>query len=130
MSEKPNGAESIVPIASLDPTVAPDSDLCIGGVVILVWPFSSSSQSTALLIAESDFRLRRRKGQIRIRFDGSAAKHVATSRIGIGDQVTLSLKGSEWDTNSVVSSTPGRSVEGELVYRNSLSLRVSSASRE
>lgn len=115
-----------VPIASLDPNLTPAAGGHLEAAVTLVWPYSSSSRSAALLLAEPDFRLRRRKGQIRVRFSGPAAQRVAKSGIGIGDRIRLALDGSTWVSDESFVSTPGRSVEGELTFRHRLRLQVRS----
>lgn len=115
---------STIPIASLDPSVAPSPSYYIHAIVTLVWPYSSSTRSTALLLAEPDFRLRRKKGQVRVKFTGPSARHVATSGVGIGDNVTLRLAGARWETGNTLMSTPGRSVDGELLFNGRLGLSV------
>ena len=111
-----------VPIASLDPLSIPNAR--IHAIITLVWPYSSSTRTTSLLLAESDFRLRRNKGQVRVNFTDASAHRVATSGIGIGDLVSLDLAGSRWEASSTLTSTPGRSVDRDLEFSNRLSLRV------
>ena len=115
---------NIIPIASLDPNLTPTSNGYIDAIVTLVWPYSSSTRATSLLLADPDFRLRSQKGQVRVNFSHASAHHVATSGVGIGDRVRLRLAGSVWDSMRTITSTPGRSVEGELVFKNKLELHV------
>lgn len=113
-----------LPIATLEPTVVPSSQAYLDAVVTLVWPYSSSSRSTSLLLAEPDFRLRRHRGQVRVCFTGPAARAVGSSGIGIGDRVLLALVGCTWDSSDSLTFTPGRSVDGELNFRHRLKLLV------
>ena len=118
------GVTHVLPLASLEPGVLPTGGSQIAAIVTLVWPYSSSTRTTALLLAEPDFRLRRKKGQIRVNFTGPSAQKVGSSAIGIGDSVRLDLAGSQWQPSASDVSTPGRSVGGELMYHNRLSLNV------
>jgi hypothetical protein len=92
--------------------------------VTLIWPYSSSKHSISLLLAEPDFRLRRRRGQVRVHFHGSAAKAIARDGVGSGDVVSLGLDGAEW-LRVEASSTPGRGVDWELVFTERLWMEVS-----
>ncbi|KAJ9640025.1 hypothetical protein H2199_006259 [Coniosporium tulheliwenetii] len=117
------GMES-VPIAELAPTIpAPDAK-AVKALVTLIWPYSSSTKSCAVLLAEHDFRLRRRRGQVRVRFSGPSARAVAESGIGIGDEVTLGLSSVKWLADAGEVKAPGRSVDWELLYGCKLALQV------
>ncbi|KAK4544207.1 hypothetical protein LTR36_004417 [Oleoguttula mirabilis] len=117
-----------IPIQSLDPGVAPPAERSIRAVVTLSWPYSSSTKQCAFLLADPDARLRSRKGQVRVRFTGSSAEAVAKARIGISDEVVLRLEGARWAEHDVGSTrTPGRSVDGELVFGMRLGLTVARA---
>lgn len=113
-----------IPIHTLDPESTPPPDKAIRAVVSLFWPYSSSTQQCALLLADRDFRLRSRKGQVRVRFTAASARLVAQGKVGIGDEVVLDLRGAQWAHDSSKVSTPGKSVEGELVYRGELSMEI------
>ncbi|KAK4991635.1 Histone deacetylase complex subunit [Elasticomyces elasticus] len=113
-----------VPIASLTPTQSNAQDICIDAVVTLLWPYSSGTRQCALLFAEPDFRLRYKKGQVRVCFSGASAQAVATSGIGIGDEVSLRLDGAEWVQSGNAVKTPGRSIDWELVYDRKLQLHI------
>ena len=113
-----------VSIPELNPAVPPPHTSHLQAVVTLVWPYSSTTQSTALLLAEPDIWLRRHRGQVRVRFLGRAARCVGASGVGIGDRVQLLLEGSSWILNETSVLTPGRSVEGELSFNRRLSLKV------
>ncbi|KAK7516889.1 uncharacterized protein IWZ02DRAFT_456664 [Phyllosticta citriasiana] len=117
-----------LPISALHPGLPSLATQSIVSIVTLVWPYSSSTRSCALLLAEPDFRLRRRRGQVRVQFFADAAHAVATSGVGIGDVVVLRLgPGVQWLASSgeeEVVRTPGKSVEWELGYRRALRLRA------
>ncbi|KAK8173176.1 hypothetical protein IWX90DRAFT_511731 [Phyllosticta citrichinensis] len=117
-----------LPISALHPGLPSLATQSIVAIVTLVWPYSSSTRSCALLLAEPDFRLRRRRGQVRVQFFADAAHAVATSGVGIGDVVMLRLGPSvQWLASSgeeEVVRTPGKSVEWELGYRRALRLRA------
>lgn len=117
----------LIPIASLAPTLASPETRSIRGIVTLLWPYSSSTRSASLLLAEPDFRLRRNKGQVRVLLRGRSAEAVAKSRIGIGDEVILGLDGVRWiegtDAEDTVS-TPGKSVDWELRFGRRIVLQV------
>lgn len=115
---------SHIPIAQLTPLLAAPSSRSLKAVVTLTWPYSSATKSVAFLLAEPDFRLRRTRGQVRVQFSGSSAKAIAGSGIASGDVVTLGLNGVEFVQDEQTISTPGRGVEFELRFTESLSLEV------
>ncbi|KAK5747196.1 hypothetical protein LTR17_000331 [Elasticomyces elasticus] len=119
-----------VPIQSLTPGTTPPADSSIRGVVTLLWPYSSSTKSCALLIADPDFRLRKQRGQVRVRFHGEVAAAVARARLGIGDEVVLRLQGASWEQDVSTATTPGRNVGGELSFGRHLDLRIARAEGE
>ncbi|THV77905.1 hypothetical protein D6D29_08129 [Aureobasidium pullulans] len=115
----------IIPISSLSPFTA----LPNGGfkaLVTLLWPFSSATGQCALLLADPDARQRHQKGQVRVRFTGPSARQIATSGVGIGDSVQVALVGAQWLTESdtALVKTPGKSVDGELIFQNRLHMTV------
>lgn len=114
----------IVRIHALDPATAPPAHASIRGIVTLSWPYSSSTKQCALLLADLDFRLRNKKGQVRIRFTEASAEAVAKARVGIGDELLLQLAGAKWDRDTEAARTPGKSVDGELVFGRRLNLTV------
>ena len=115
---------STIPITALTPENDPPPDKAIRGVVTLFWPYSSSTRQCAFLLADPDFRLRNRQGQVRVRFTGASAEAVAKSRVGIGDEVVLSLNGGSWEEDPEATRTPGKSVGAELYFRRRLRLTV------
>ncbi|KAF2021386.1 hypothetical protein BU24DRAFT_487819 [Aaosphaeria arxii CBS 175.79] len=115
-----------IPIAKIEPQLSDLYSKSFKAVVTLLWPYSSSTRQCALLLAEPDFRLRRKKGQVRVRFSSSSAKAIAQTGIGIGDEVILELRGAQFvqeDTDAV--RTPGRSIDWELSYSQTLVVQIS-----
>src|SRR5690348_18361303 len=113
-----------VPITELGPSLADAEGKEINAVVTLLWPYSSSTRKAALLLADPDFRLRNRKGQVRVQLAGSAAQAVARSKIAIGDEVTLSLNGARWVDPTPGLLTPGNSVDVELLFEERLTISI------
>lgn len=113
----------LIQIAELQPELSARASKQFKAAVTLIWPYSSSQRQFALLLAEPDFRLRRKKGQVRARFHGSSARALATTGVGIGDEVILSLKGAQFVQEGTVN-TPGRSIDWELEYTQTLSVQV------
>ncbi|KAL5117440.1 hypothetical protein ACEQ8H_004605 [Pleosporales sp. CAS-2024a] len=113
----------LTPIAELNPELSARDTKQFKAAVTLIWPWSSSQRQFALLLAEPDFRLRRNKGQVRARFSGSSAKALATTGVGIGDQVILSLRGARFIQEDLVS-TPGRNIDWELEYTQTVAVQV------
>lgn len=112
-----------IPIAQLQPGLDAEAT-SVTGVVTLIWPYASSTQSTSLLLVEPDFRLRGHRGQVRVHFNGASARTVAKSGLGSGDRLSMSLKGSAWTKDSSSTTTPGRSIEWELKYGERVLLEV------
>ncbi len=110
-------------ISALNPELPAAESTVFRAAVTLIWPYSSSARQLALLLAEPDFRLRRQKGQVRARFSGSSAKALATTGIGIGDEVVLSLRGAQFIQEGTVS-TPGKSIDWELSYSQTVQVRI------
>lgn len=117
---------SHIPIAQLTPTLAEPASRSVKAIVTLTWPYSSATGTVAFLLAEPDFRLRRRKGQVRVQFSGSSAKSVSKSGIASGDEVSLCLDGAEWLRGQAAFSTPGSGLELELKFTERLLLQVCS----
>lgn len=111
------------PIAQLSPELPSVESQHFRAIVTLIWPYSSSARQLALLLAEPDLRLRRRNGQVRARFSGASAKAIATTGVGIGDEVVLSLRGAQFVTEGAIS-TPGKSIDWELEYVQTVVIRI------
>jgi len=113
-----------VHIAALRPNLDALELKQIKAVVTLIWPYSSSQRQFALLLAEPDFRLRRKKGgQVRARFSSTSARALAATGVGIGDEVVLSLHGAQFVQEGAVS-TPGKNIEWELAYTQTFAISV------
>ncbi|KAF2677651.1 hypothetical protein K458DRAFT_377953 [Lentithecium fluviatile CBS 122367] len=112
-----------VAIAELTPELPALNSKHFRAVVALIWPYSSSARQFALLLGDPDFRRRRQNGQVRVRFLGSSAKAIARTGVGIGDEVVLSLHGAQFVQDGSVS-TPGKSIDWELSYTQTLSAQV------
>jgi hypothetical protein len=111
------------PIAQLSPELPSVESQHFRATVTLIWPYSSSARQLALLLVEPDVKLRRRNGQVRARFSGASAKAIATAGVGIGDEVVLSLRGAQFVTEGVIS-TPGKSIDWELEYSQTVVIRI------
>ncbi|KAI9047312.1 hypothetical protein LZ554_008759 [Drepanopeziza brunnea f. sp. 'monogermtubi'] len=130
MAEEMRGALALalesteqIPIAQLSPELSTPSTRSIKAVVTLTWPYSSAASSVAFLLAEPDFRLRRARGQVRVRFSGPSAKAVAKCGIQSGDEVTVCLDGAEWLPDNETVAAPGRGIEWELKFTERLLLQ-------
>ncbi|KAH7324062.1 hypothetical protein BKA65DRAFT_555722 [Rhexocercosporidium sp. MPI-PUGE-AT-0058] len=135
MAGETNGAIALestehVPIAQLSPEIAAPATRAIRAVVTLTWPYSSATGSVAFLLSEPDFRLRRTRGQVRVRFSGSSAKAVAASGIASGDEVIVCLDGVEWISDDATVVTPGRGIEYELKFSERLLLQFTQQDSE
>lgn len=114
------------PIAELQPTTE-TGNRSVVGIVTLIWPYSASQGSYSFLLVEPDFRLRRQKGQVRLRFSGSSAKAVAKGGIKSGDKIILGLEDVQWakdQPNEIAQQSPGRSIEWELCFGERVLLQV------
>lgn len=114
----------VLPIAVLTPELANLESKEFRAIVTLIWPFSSSTRQCALLLAETDFRLRRNKGQVRVRFTGPSARAIAETGVGIGDEVIIGLRGAQFVQEEADVRTPGKSIDWELSYSQTLIAQV------
>ena len=112
-----------IAIAHLDPSVTA-SGRRVRGIVTLIWPYSLSSQTFSILLAEPDFRLRRQRGQVRLQFKGSSAKALARCDVQSGDYLDLALSDAQWEKEESPSRTPGRGIEWELRFGERVVLQV------
>jgi hypothetical protein len=113
-----------IPIAQLGPSLPTAERKRIRAIVTIIWPYSFSTRSAALLLVEPDFRLRSEQGQVRVQLRGPSAAAVARTHVTSGDEVILSLEGAKWVEATPDISTPGKSVDSELVYTRRLVLQV------
>ncbi|KAG8529773.1 uncharacterized protein KY384_005254 [Bacidia gigantensis] len=113
-----------VPIADLQPGLQRVDDSTVEGIVTLTWPYSSSTKSTSLLLVEPDFRLRARRGQVRLFFHGAIAKTVSLAAVASGDKLLLKLRGAQWAKDDSAASTPGKGIEWRLEFREYLDVKI------
>ena len=116
-----------VPIADLRPDLENVNERTVTGIVTIVWPYASSTGSASLLLVEPDFRLRARRGQVRLCFDGASAKAISKAGISSGDRLCLQLRDTNFSKDESTASTPGRGIEWKLQYGETLDLKVTSA---
>ncbi len=120
---------SVTPIAHLRPDLPDQKSRVVRGEVTITWPYNAVNNSFAFLLAESDVRLRRARGQVRIQLLGSSAQAVGSCGLGGGDEVALSLEGVEWTEDVKADSRvqmPGSRLEWQLKYSERLVLQVRS----
>jgi len=118
------GHQTTIPIAQINPDLNNLLESSIRAIVTLVWPYSSSTKAFSFLLAEPDFRLRRSNGQVKVVFHGPVAEKVAVTRVGIGDEVLLTLAGSRLDQNETATQTPGRYVAWNVHFDDRVHLEV------
>ncbi|CEN60270.1 hypothetical protein ASPCAL02711 [Aspergillus calidoustus] len=127
-NDQPPSSEALrstaTPIARVSTDFHCLAEKSIHSVVTLLWPYSSSTKSLSLLLAEPDFRLRRSNGQVKVLFHGHIAEEVAKTHIGIGDKVYLSLNGSRLVESNGVAQTPGSRSLSELHFNASVFFEV------
>ncbi|EXJ76559.1 uncharacterized protein A1O5_01067 [Cladophialophora psammophila CBS 110553] len=111
------------PIADLAPSHSEPAAHILAQVA-LVWPYSSSTGTLALLLADPDIRRRKSRGQVKVVFRSGCAREVAKTQVGIGDTVKLALVGCEWKETGSVVSTPGRKINWDLEYSTRVLLQV------
>ncbi|KAJ4237447.1 hypothetical protein NW759_000558 [Fusarium solani] len=111
-------------IAELSPEVSDQNRRVVDGTITITWPFSVLNKSIAFLLAERDFRLRREKGQVRIRFHGASAKAISDASLGGGDEIRLSLEGVKWERNETQTQVAGSTLEWQLEFNNRLILSI------
>ncbi|KAL4939257.1 hypothetical protein BDV06DRAFT_38703 [Aspergillus oleicola] len=124
VAEPLSSTATAIPIAQLSPELDRLRQSSINAVVTLLWPYSSSTKSLSLLLAEPDFRLRRPNGQVKVFFHGHVAQDVARTHIGIGDNVRLSLAGSRLEKNDAATQAPGRGISWDVHFDASAFIEV------
>jgi hypothetical protein len=119
-----SGAQKNVPIAQLCPELADQATRSVEGEITVVWPYSLVTKSIAFKLVETDFRLRRDKGQVRIDFHGAAGKAVSDAVLEGGDTVRLGLDGAAWERASPETVARPGTLEWQLKFSNRLRLHV------
>ncbi|EHK50670.1 hypothetical protein TRIATDRAFT_83393 [Trichoderma atroviride IMI 206040] len=117
------------PIAKLSPAILDAEALVIEGVITVTWPYSAVTKSIAFILAERDPLHRRDKGQLRVEFQGAAAKALADAHLGGGDEVRLSLDGVRWEENQAWMRRPG-TLEWQMKFTNRLLLMIRRAENQ
>ncbi|PGG96582.1 hypothetical protein AJ79_09531 [Helicocarpus griseus UAMH5409] len=120
----PLASTTPTPLAQLSPSLEDLKQRHVRAVVILLWPYSSYTKQSSLLLSEPDFRLRDRKGQVKVSFRDECAEAVAKAQIGIGDTVVLGLEGARWQNHNADVGTPGRGIDWDLAFSSRLLLEV------
>lgn len=117
-------AKTPVKIAQLGPDLVDQPSQIVRGEITITWPFNSLTNAFAFILAESDVRLRRQEGQVRVHLRGSSAKCLAATQCGPGDELILSLSGVEWAKDSSPGRAPGVRVGWELRFAETLVAQV------
>ncbi|KAK5463070.1 hypothetical protein LTS15_002783 [Exophiala xenobiotica] len=113
-----------VSIAALSPIPGNSSSHILANVA-LVWPYSSSTGTLALLLADPDIRARKARGQVKVVFRHGSAREVASTKVGIGDTIRLALVGCEWKETGETVSTPGKKIDWDLEFKSRVIIQVS-----
>lgn len=124
--EQSLSSRTATPIAQLNPDLIDQATRKVHGEITITWPYSFVTKTFAFLLAESDFRLRRNKGQVRIQLKGPSAEAVGKLELGSGDEVTLALDGVEWAKDEESARPAGSRSEWQLKFAGKLMLKVGS----
>ncbi|KIW44264.1 uncharacterized protein PV06_05286 [Exophiala oligosperma] len=116
-------ASERISIASLSPTTTGAASYILASVA-LVWPYSSSTRTLALLLADSDIPVRKPRGQVKVIFHDGSAREVAKTKVGIGDLLHLGLAGCKWQENKDNISTPGKKISWNLVFQGQVTAEI------
>ncbi|KIW13548.1 hypothetical protein PV08_08736 [Exophiala spinifera] len=112
-----------ISVADLSPNVTGASSYILASVA-LVWPYSSSTRTLALLLADSDIRARKPRGQVKVVFHNGSAREVAKTKVGIGDILRLSLVGCKWQETADTISTPGKKINWDLEFQTQVTAEI------
>lgn len=112
------------PIAQLSPSVEFEKARYVRAVIMLLWPFSSTTKELKLLISEPDFRLRSAHGQIRVICRNEVAEVVAKSQAGIGDTLLLGLDGVRWEKRPDEQASFAGEAEWSLLFSERIIMEV------
>ena len=125
MAKPPLDSLEAVPIARLNPDIPSIDSHVVHALITLTWPYNSIKKCVAFRAAEPDFRLRQDNGQVRIQLHGPAARAVADSGLGSGDELILSLEGAGWVAEEQPSRLSGSGIKWQLNFKDKLRLLVS-----
>ncbi|KAF4585769.1 Telomere end binding protein [Ophiocordyceps camponoti-floridani] len=114
----------VTPLALLHPDLEDSASRVVEGVVTITWPYSSISRSTAFILAEGDYSLRRNGGQVRLEFRAAAGKALADAAVGGGDELRLSLEGAQWRKVEPSMRLPQGALEWQLLFESRLLLSL------
>lgn len=109
-----------LPHANIAPDTAVAQPAYIEGVATLVWPYSQSNGTFAVVVCEEDFRLRNNRGQLKVNFRGAAARR-AKDVLQATNKVQLSLEGAELEE---MKDATRRDVPWALKYSHRLYAKV------
>lgn len=123
-SEDSSGQPAPIPIAQINPAFDRLTESSIRAAVTLVWPYSSSTKSFSVLLAEPDVRLRRANGQVKVTFHALVAERIAETHVGIGDEVVLGLSGCRLEGNGTQIQTPSRYVAWDVHFDDRVHIEV------
>jgi len=112
-------------IAALSPDLAPNNR--VRGVTTIIWPFSLVKGTFAFILAEPDFRLRLKHGQVRINFTGLAAAAVGNCGLESQDEIELALHGAKWSQAATNrrQSVSGADIDYQITFSEEVVLKVS-----
>ena len=113
-----------IPIAQLNPDLLSLAESSVEGIVTLIWPYNSLTQSLSFLLVEPDFRLRRHQGQVRIQLVGSGAYKLSKEGLSSGDSLLVTLEDASWERDSETANTPGKGIAWTLMFRERLRIKV------
>lgn len=113
-----------LPVLDLSPDNS-NSTSYLEANVALVWPYSSSSATLALLLVDTYTKPGQLRGQVKVIFRYGCARNVANTKVGIGDTVRLHLNDCAWNETGDVISTPGKKLAWDLEYTSRVRAQIS-----
>ncbi|KIV92125.1 hypothetical protein PV10_06590 [Exophiala mesophila] len=113
-----------LPVLNLSPDNSNPSSY-LEADVALVWPYSSSSATLALLLVDTDTKPGQVRGQVKVVFRHGCARQVANTKVGIGDTLRLGLNDCAWKETGDVISTPGKKLAWDLEYTSRVCAQIS-----
>lgn len=123
-SVAPLASLTVTRIADLHPDIPDPTTRAVRGEITITWPYNSVTNKYAFLVVEPDVLLRRNKGQVRVELCGPAAKALAQSNLGGGDEVIFSLDGVKWTDDESPGRIPGARLQWQLGFSKRLNIQV------